>query len=47
MSQVPTNDGVKDLPQVPGTLNKGTAPALGPVGQVPDRTSPEQVRGGR
>lgn len=45
--QFPNPDGVKDLPAVPGSLHKTNAPALGPVAPVPDRSTPEQVKGGR
>lgn len=47
MTQRPVPDGVKDLPNVPGSLHKPSPPPLGPVGQVPDRNTPDSVLGGR
>lgn len=37
--QVPTGEGVKDVPSVPGSLAKGGLKTpLGPVAVVPDNT---------
>lgn len=40
--QKPVRDGVKDLPSVPGSLNGTGTPPLGPVGHVPDKSSPDK-----
>ncbi len=41
--QTPTGEGVKDIPAVPGSLAKGGLKApLGPIAQVPDRSTPDK-----
>jgi hypothetical protein len=43
--QVPTGEGVKDVPAVPGSLAKGGLKApLGPVGSVPDNVGAKKGR---
>ncbi len=45
--QVPTGEGVRDVPSVPGTIQKYNTPRLQSVGVVPDRNTPESVKGGK
>lgn len=45
--QVPTGEGVKDVPSVPGSIQTYNTPKLGAIGEVPDRTTPESVKGGK
>lgn len=45
--QMPTGEGVRDVPSVPGTIQKYNTPKLQSVGVVPDRTAPESVKGGK
>ena len=41
-SQVPTGEGVKDLPAIPGSINRYKSPPLQSIGEVPDKTSPSR-----
>lgn len=40
--QVPTGEGVQDLPSVPGSLNKYKTPPLQSIGEVQDKSSPSK-----
>ncbi len=40
--QVPTGEGVLDLPSVPGSLHKYKSPPLQSIGEVPDKSSPSK-----
>lgn len=45
-TQKVTQPGIKDIPSVPASLHKGSAPALGSaIAAVPDRKSAEQCKG--